>query len=325
MHGAVWTGTEMLIWGGNSRPPPTTLGDGARYDPALDRWLPLPQSQQTPSPRRLFGSAWTGSEWLIWGGNTAQGGAVNTGARFDPIANTWSPITDTNSPSPHYGIRLVWTGSLAVFWGGGLPNGTASSEGGRYDPVTDSWSPTASWLPGGAAHAVEWSGSEYLVLDWTGTAGRYDPASDTWRSMSLVGAPAERQNPFTVWTGSEMIVWGGSGVGSVGYGTGARYDPITDVWTPMSDVGAPSPRGAGAATWTGCRMIVWGGAATGQIFDDGAEYDPATDAWTPLPSENAPTARGRYSVVWTGRQAIFWGGANMNGTTLGDGARYVVD
>jgi hypothetical protein len=64
-HSAVWTGSELLIWGGGppgSRPE----ADGAAYDPAADRWRRLP-----PAPlagRLRHAAVWTGSEMLLWGG-----------------------------------------------------------------------------------------------------------------------------------------------------------------------------------------------------------------------------------------------------------------
>lgn len=41
------------------------------------------------------------------------------------------------------------------------------------------------------------------------TGGRYNPVSDTWTSMSVVGAPEARLSHTAIWTGTEMIVWGG--------------------------------------------------------------------------------------------------------------------
>ena len=43
-----------------------------------------------------------------------------------------------------------------------------------------------------------------------------------------------------VWTGSEMIVWGGVRPGLLN--TGGRYDPGTDSWTATSTTNAPSAR-----------------------------------------------------------------------------------
>jgi hypothetical protein len=75
--------------------------------------------------------------------------------------------------------------------------------------------------------------------------------------------PTARGYASAVWTGSEMIVWGGSSQGD-GYPVmvGGRYDPTTDSWLPISiRPNASSPIGVEhTAVWTGTEMIVWGGA-----------------------------------------------------------------
>ena len=40
-------------------------------------------------------------------------------------------------------------------------------------------------------------------------AGRYNPSTDSWTATSITNAPAGRSRHTAVWTGSEMIVWGG--------------------------------------------------------------------------------------------------------------------
>ena len=67
------------------------------------------------------------------------------------------------------------------------------------------------------AHTAVWtdSGSEMIV--WGGansgsylnTGGRYNPVTDTWTATGTTNAPSARFNHTAVWTGSEMIVWGG--------------------------------------------------------------------------------------------------------------------
>ena len=64
-----------------------------------------------------------------------------------------------------------------------------------------------------------------------------------------------------VWTGSEMIVFGGmSSVGTI-YGDGSRYDPATDTWQLLPALGSPGARQSHVAVWTGTEMVVWGGRA----------------------------------------------------------------
>ena len=41
------------------------------------------------------------------------------------------------------------------------------------------------------------------------TGGRYNPSTDSWTATSTTNAPSARDDHTAVWTGSEMIVWGG--------------------------------------------------------------------------------------------------------------------
>ena len=41
------------------------------------------------------------------------------------------------------------------------------------------------------------------------TGGRYNPGTDSWTATSTTNAPTARHCHTAVWTGSEMIVWGG--------------------------------------------------------------------------------------------------------------------
>ena len=42
------------------------------------------------------------------------------------------------------------------------------------------------------------------------TGGRYNPNTDSWVATSYTSAPTPRCQHTAVWTGSEMIVWGGA-------------------------------------------------------------------------------------------------------------------
>jgi hypothetical protein len=80
-------------------------------------------------------------------------------------------------------------------------------------------------------------------------------SDNTWTTTSVVNAPYARAFHTAVWTGVEMIVWGGGG----GSNTGGRYNPSTDSWTATSTTNAPEGRSNHTAVWTGTEMIVWGG------------------------------------------------------------------
>ena len=102
--------------------------------------------------------------------------------------------------------------------------------------------------------------------------GLYNPSFDSWRPTSTGSSvPTERLFHSAVWTGSEMIVWGGKD-GTTPYATGGHYHPDSDTWNATTTVDAPAPRYQHTAVWTGSEMIVWGGANDTDYFDTGASY-----------------------------------------------------
>src|SRR5258708_34090384 len=86
------------------------------------------------------------------------------------------------------------------------------------------------------------------------TGGRYNPGNDSWTATRNTNAPSARDSHTAVWTGSEMIVWGG-----VVFNTGGRYNPSTDSWTATSTANAPAARSVHTAVWTGSQSTAWGG------------------------------------------------------------------
>jgi Dockerin type I domain len=144
---------------------------------------------------------------------------------------------------------------------------------------------------------------------------------DTWTATSPNNAPEARYLHTAVWTGSQMIVWGGFNSNSQDVNTGGRYTPATDSWTATSIANAPDARDSHTAVWTSSKMIVWGGSAFFQDVNTGGRYDPSMDSWTATSAANAPSERESHTAVWTGNQMIVWGGSS-NGTITSTGGRY---
>jgi N-acetylneuraminic acid mutarotase len=115
---AVWTGTEMIVWGGGALPNPDlldhTAADGAAYDPAADTWRAI---RSAPGPLAGAAVGWTGKEMLVWGGHDSNG-YTNTGYRYDVAADSWQTLTTVDAPSPRAGAGAVWTGTGFLVWGG---------------------------------------------------------------------------------------------------------------------------------------------------------------------------------------------------------------
>jgi hypothetical protein len=131
-------------------------------------------------------------------------------------------------------------------------------------------------------------------------------SDDTWTATSTTNAPSARAGHTAVWTGSEMIVWGGDPGGFTRLNTGARYNPSTDSWTATSTTNARQGRYEHTAVWSGSEMIVWGGFFGGIALNDDGKYNPGTDSWTATSTTSAPSARGFPTSVWTSSEMIIW-------------------
>jgi len=316
LHTAVWTGSEMIVWGGTNFS--NYLNTGGRYNPSTDSWTAT-STTSAPSARARHTAVWTGSEMIVWGGS-----GDSTGGKYNPMTDSWTATSTSNAPAGRTRHSAVWTGSEMIVWGGG----SYLSTGGRYNPSMDSWAATSTVnAPAArASHTAVWAGSEMIV--WGGfdgsslnTGGRYNPVTDSWTATNTTNAPAGRTSHTAVWTDSEMIVWGGGIAGPTNFNTGGRYNPGTDSWNATSTSNAPSARVGHAAVWTGGQMVVWGGITVGGYLNTGGRYNPTSDTWIATSTGNAPSGRYDHTAVWTSSEMIAWGGIDDSGLA-NTGGRY---
>jgi N-acetylneuraminic acid mutarotase len=328
----VWTRKAMIVWGGAG--DAGVLGDGASYDLASDRWMPL-----APAPlsaRRGQSAVWTGTKMVVWGGQGPRAGceglcALGDGAAYDPNTNAWTPLAPAPI-EPRHGHTAVFLQNRMVVWGGAALGGSALGDGAAYDPVADTWAalavpPLAPRLGHRAVATTDrmlvWGGSSEAAEGgrYFADGAVYSPATNGWSAMAAPPAWLEpRDNTAGVWTGQQLLVWGGYGRSDTCtpcfYGDGAAYDLTSDSWASV----AASPlrgRGAHRAVWTGREMLVWGGFDSA-VQGDGALYNPFDDAWVRM-APGPLAARQHHAMVWTGSQLIVWGGAGAGGLLAGGG------
>src|SRR5439155_25146633 len=140
-----------------------------------------------PAARSGATAVWDGRELLVVGG--WQGGrppeTAPTGFAYDPASNRWRRLP--RMESGRIGAAAVWMGTRLLVWGG------------RTQPV----GAAAPNLPG---HGLA-----------------YDPRTNRW--SPLPPAPVlGRADPTAVWTGDELIVWGG-GDSHPPFADGAAFRP----------------------------------------------------------------------------------------------------
>jgi N-acetylneuraminic acid mutarotase len=272
--GAVWTGSEALVYGS---------GFGGAYNPATNRWRTLPG----PVGSGYSVLVWTGRVLIGWGGGCC-GAVTASGAEYNPATNSWRPLL----PAPLSGRHTVgaWTGTELVLAGGNDADGRIFRDAAAYNPATRTWRRLPPLpAPRGAATA-SWDGSEVLLAGGWGPPARaadhytlyangiaYNPATNSWRT--LPAADPGRVNQVAVWTGRILLVWGGRTLRNGTWTTprhGFAYDPATNRWSALPTAPLRGRTGA-TAVWTGAQMIVWGGtlvAGVGPAATDGAAYTP---------------------------------------------------
>jgi N-acetylneuraminic acid mutarotase len=301
----------MIVWGGALAAVTNT---GGLYDPKTRTWTATSLAN-APSARVDATAVWTGTKMIVWGGRASD--VLDTGGIFDPATNTWSAMSASGAPSPRYQHTAVWTGTKMVVWGG-YDGSSPLGDGGAYDPATDTWGPVPAGPVARRLHTAVWTGTKMLVYGGLGyddlnavdtplgDGSLFDPLNGTWSVIDVAGAPSVRYQHAAVWTGTEMIVWGGTGGGNP-LSDGAKYSLAQDSWTLMN---GPFPEGRvlPVAAWIDAakRMIMWGGAGKSGPLGSGGSYDPASNAWTELPT--APAARRYHTGVSTDKTFIVWGG-----------------
>jgi hypothetical protein len=323
-HTAIWTGSEMIVWGGNA--DTIYYADGASYDPSTNTWTMLPDAGSL-SARSNHTAVWTGSAMIVWGGD--DGSPVSDHASYDPKTHTWTtlPAAPISDRTRHVAAYATTTNEMLVWGGtGALPDGAAL----RLTP-TPTWRKLEpSPLPGREQPGAAWDGTRMVIFggaDATGTpladAGTYHPAAKSWSKLPPPPAAIDGRIPFValaippVSASQTVAFFGGYGLGSprnngVSW-NGSAWTLLTPTASAFPSAGRLDPIGFASPG----RLWLWGGSVSGKYLDTGASCDLASGAWSAMPA-GPPSARGGARAIWTGTAAIVWGGES--GKPLRDGA-----
>lgn len=220
---------------------------------------------------------------------------------------------------------IVWTGRQVLIIAGSNNRSSwqqwltyeSSPAWLTYDPVDDVWGElVVAPQPSGVEliSSGVWTGSEVLFAHESIGGLALDPDQGTWRTLAA-GPLSPRQEPSRVWTGRELVVWGGCDVstecsdstGQERFRDGAVYVPLSDTWRTMAP--SPLPEGAvTAAVWAGTEVFYYTADVDTGVAS-AASYNPALDQWTLL---TAPPFDPRYNLelAWSSASdlVLAWGG-----------------
>jgi hypothetical protein len=220
-HAAAWTGRHMVIFGG--RDNSGMQADGGLYDPVGNGWSALPLNGAPPGARMGATVIWTGNALIVWGGFSSTGHwASGSVLPFDAqgVPGVWTNLAAPSGFSGRMGHVSAWDGQRLIVWGGRSSSGQILGDGALWDSVTGVWTllettgaPTPRFDAAGA-----WTGEELVVLGGstssasagiTATGAAWRPGTG-WRPLPVPVAGTARSAALSTWTGSSLLVFGGS-------------------------------------------------------------------------------------------------------------------
>ena len=272
----VWTGSEVLAWGGCAGEPNEGCGaaePGYTFDPERRVWRPLPPIDARPSSNAV----WTDREAIFFENEPPEGtpaeGTGLSGYAYGPATGAWRTLPEAPIEA-RTGAVYLWTGREVIVWGGGNQQGSESAQGAAYDPAANSWRRIADAPHGLNLVSGMWTGREMIVLGSlvsnrsiadtrTSVGAAYDPDTDTWRTLP----PSELypQATAALWVGDRMVA----------YDFTTRwqaYDPATDAWTLPADMPFPADECYPDAETAGDLGFAF-------FCGRGALYEPSSAAW----------------------------------------------
>ncbi|RYY47079.1 MAG: hypothetical protein EOO06_13180 [Chitinophagaceae bacterium] len=283
------------------------------FSPAPGTWIPFAGTTATVAGTNMQNNpaVFTGSRVLVY--------AAGYVYSINPTGDFWS-TSSLNSVAgfgtPTAGTA-VWTGTDMIIYGGTVA-GNPTNKGVKFNPSTNTWTAIANG-PVKSGHSAVWTGSEMIVFGGdscacvspkTRSVWRYNPVSNTWASATpATGGPSARSGHAAVWTGNQMVVFGGTFNGSTASGGCSGYNPATGAWTILSVAAAPDQAIYPKAVWTGTEILSWGNVDISEPFAlttrVGTVYTPATNSWSRFATEgSAPAIDGNANAVWIGTQLM---------------------
>ncbi len=184
-----------------------------------------------------------------------------------------------------------------------------------------------------------WGGK--LSLDeTTSTGGWVDLKTGETGEMSRIGAPPASYYTYSIWTGSELLFFGGRICDQDTRGCfakgGVAYSPKNDRWRTLQMSGAPESLFLGV-DWVGTGLLGFIGSSKASpyslyVTEDYSVayfYSIDTDRWTRRQTIDPPSSRSLAATEWMGSEWLIWGGTTETltndlrlHTALADGAAY---
>jgi hypothetical protein len=181
-HGVltVWTGDELIIWGGGDRSHPRL--QGAVYDPTSDTWRRIADA---PFGLNLASGVWTGREMVVFGslldGSNHSATPTSVGEAYDPATDRWRELPPSALSPQATSAALV--GDQLVAW-------DYEAQSQEYDPTRDRWSaPLHMPFEGSECYPDSIVVAGLLFAWFCGKAALFDEGTSAWQRIN--GGPLD--------------------------------------------------------------------------------------------------------------------------------------
>jgi len=321
---AVWTGEEMVVYGGSTGPPcppgagcvgpsPDELArDGAAYDPDTDSWRSLADSPQSVA---YATAEWTGTEMVLLVPQLPDGRQPAATLAYDPATDRWQQL---DPPPDNWLTRGEWNGQQIVYW---QSEESADRTDWSLDVATGTWAEIGDDPLGETFdRSYTWVGDRFIVtgLLISGVdndeseqdvfhVAEYTPPSpqrpERWRSLppSTVGF----WDANWLFHDGVLINPSQDAVAMLGERAhpppGGQLDLATGEWAPIPQIDATP-----AQVLAGCQLPMIGNAG-----DWVAGGGPVLVSVSPADTQLVPGCEDLVDpdvAVWAGEQLIVWGG-----------------
>ena len=238
----------VLIAGGSSLSNETTLNSAEIYDPVAGTFTLLPN---TLNIARVGHTATllVNGQVLIVGGYDPTTGIIADSELYDPTAQVFIDLGNTNTPRFHHTATLLQNGQVLITGGETDPTpSSAYNTAETFNPQTWTFSPvSANMISGREGHAatllndgtVLVTGGDLPGAGSLNTAEIYNPASGTFSAVSAAMTSARIFHAANLLNGGKVLLSGGendSGGTSVALNSAEVYDPTAQTFTATGNL-----------------------------------------------------------------------------------------
>jgi hypothetical protein len=257
---------------------------------------------------------------------------------FNPISNSGSASRWDANPPCFAGNHLLLSGGLRKTLHGGRAIGSPAliSEKVVFDSATDSLRRASPDTLGPRAgmtvvstgqNCFLWGGfradeAKYLSntadtlasirenMSVRNDGAIYSPATDSWQPIATENAPSARAFMHGVWTGQDVLVWGGSSENFPSVSKKLeremgvwRFSPSLNRWTALGNQPGEPPYNADERpVWTGRHMFFWKPIDAEFSF----QFTPDENKWSRIPMPFGFNFRINafwdHNVTWAGKK-----------------------